>query len=83
MIGPDGLHHSDRGYACLAASLGAAIVTAVASAHSGPRQGAVPPFKVNANGVPGWRRQRRANARPWPGQSLRAVHTSPALIGRE
>jgi acyl-CoA thioesterase-1 len=28
MIGPDGLHHSDRGYACLAASLNAAIVSA-------------------------------------------------------
>ena len=29
MIGADGLHHTDRGYACLAASLGAAIVAAV------------------------------------------------------
>jgi acyl-CoA thioesterase I len=29
MIGPDGLHHSDRGYACLAASLDSAIVAAV------------------------------------------------------
>ncbi len=29
MIGPDGLHHSDHGYACLAAALGEAIVTAV------------------------------------------------------
>src|ERR1017187_1315377 len=28
MIGPDGLHHSDRGYACLAASLDSAIVSA-------------------------------------------------------
>jgi acyl-CoA thioesterase I len=28
MIGPDGLHHSDRGYACLAASLDSAIVAA-------------------------------------------------------
>ena len=27
MIGADGLHHSDRGYACLAASLDSAIVT--------------------------------------------------------
>ena len=30
MIGPDGLHHSDRGYACLAASLDSAIVSAAA-----------------------------------------------------
>lgn len=30
MIGPDGLHHSDRGYACLAASLDSAIVAATA-----------------------------------------------------
>ncbi len=30
MIGPDGLHHSERGYACLAAALGDAIVAAVA-----------------------------------------------------
>ena len=29
MIGPDGLHHSDHGYACLAAELGDAIVAAV------------------------------------------------------
>lgn len=29
MIGPDGLHHTDRGYACLAASLGRAINDAV------------------------------------------------------
>lgn len=29
MIGPDGLHHTDRGYACLAAALGKAIVSAV------------------------------------------------------
>ena len=29
MIGADGLHHTDRGYACLAASLGAAIAAAV------------------------------------------------------
>jgi acyl-CoA thioesterase I len=28
MIGPDGLHHTDRGYACVAASLGQAIITA-------------------------------------------------------
>ena len=28
MIGPDGLHHSERGYACLAAALGEAIVAA-------------------------------------------------------
>jgi lysophospholipase L1-like esterase len=30
MIGPDGLHHTDRGYACVAASLGQAIVDAAA-----------------------------------------------------
>ncbi len=30
MIGPDGLHHTDLGYACLAASLGQAIVNAAA-----------------------------------------------------
>jgi acyl-CoA thioesterase-1 len=30
MIGPDGLHHSDRGYACLAESLDSAIVSAAA-----------------------------------------------------
>lgn len=30
MIGPDGLHHSDRGYACLASSLDTAIVSAAA-----------------------------------------------------
>ena len=30
MIGPDGLHHSDRGYACLAAALDSAIVAAAA-----------------------------------------------------
>jgi acyl-CoA thioesterase-1 len=30
MIGPDGLHHTDRGYACVAESLGQAIVTAAA-----------------------------------------------------
>jgi lysophospholipase L1-like esterase len=29
MIGPDGLHHTDRGYACLAAAVGRAIVAAV------------------------------------------------------
>jgi len=39
MIGPDGLHQSDRGYACLAASLDSAIVAATA-----PRIAAV---KVN------------------------------------
>jgi lysophospholipase L1-like esterase len=39
MIGPDGLHHSDRGYACVAAALGSAIVAAAA-----PRVAAV---KVN------------------------------------
>jgi lysophospholipase L1-like esterase len=32
MIGPDGLHQSDKGYACLAAALGRAIVDAVAPA---------------------------------------------------
>ena len=30
MVGPDGLHHTDRGYACLANALGRAIVGAVA-----------------------------------------------------
>jgi acyl-CoA thioesterase-1 len=30
MIGPDGLHHTDRGYACVAAALGQAIVDAAA-----------------------------------------------------
>jgi acyl-CoA thioesterase I len=30
MIGADGLHHTDRGYACVAASLGQAIVSAAA-----------------------------------------------------
>jgi acyl-CoA thioesterase I len=30
MIGPDGLHQSDRGYTCLAAALGRSIVKAVA-----------------------------------------------------
>ena len=30
MIGPDGLHHSDRGYACLAAALDAAVVSGAA-----------------------------------------------------
>ncbi len=29
LIGPDGLHHSDRGYACVAAVLAQAIVDAV------------------------------------------------------
>lgn len=29
MIGPDGLHHTDRGYACLADALGRAIIGAV------------------------------------------------------
>lgn len=36
MIGPDGLHHTDRGYACVAAALGSAIV-----AGSGPKIAAV------------------------------------------
>jgi acyl-CoA thioesterase-1 len=30
MIGPDGLHHSDRGYACVAEALGEAIIDAAA-----------------------------------------------------
>jgi hypothetical protein len=30
MIGSDGLHHTDRGYACIAASLGRSINEAVA-----------------------------------------------------
>jgi acyl-CoA thioesterase I len=30
MIGPDGTHHTDRGYACLAAALGRSIVAAAA-----------------------------------------------------
>jgi acyl-CoA thioesterase I len=43
MIGPDGLHQSDHGYACLAAALGRSIVNAVAPAvtsagpHAHPR----------------------------------------------
>jgi acyl-CoA thioesterase I len=30
MIGPDGLHHTDRGYACLAGALGQAMIDATA-----------------------------------------------------
>jgi hypothetical protein len=30
MIGPDGLHHTDRGYGCLAAALGQAMIDATA-----------------------------------------------------
>ena len=36
MIGRDGLHHTDLGYACLAESLGAAIVTSVERKKDGP-----------------------------------------------
>lgn len=49
MIGPDGLHHSDRGYACVAAALRDSIVAsvlvqtpAVAAVPARPRQAATP-----------------------------------------
>ncbi len=48
MVGPDGLHQTDRGYACLAESLGKSIVAAAAPpiAITAPIVRAVPPIKA-------------------------------------
>ena len=42
MIGLDGLHHTDRGYGCLAEALGASILDAVARGGPGDVRGDVP-----------------------------------------
>jgi len=51
MIGPDGIHHTDRGYACLAESLADAIVTSIEiPGHAGdPAMGI-----ASTSGVQSW-----------------------------